>query len=335
MSPHFYTSPEYNSLTSLSASSWDDWVPQDRLRKFTEENRELANNLRKEMEALRAASAAASTSHAKRPSSITNPNAISSSSTSNKKRQQSSTNPTSSDLSSTRDSEERHSSQAPTTTTTTVAPSRGGPKRSTRDYETEREDAFHSRPAIRLLIPDRLKAILVDDWENVTKNLQLVRLPSPHPVNHILSAYLAEELPRRVTGSAEADILEEVVQGIREYFDKCLGRILLYRFERDQYFEVRRMWETATAVAPKGTGAVETPGKITGPGDVYGAEHLCRLFVSLPELVAQTNMDQQSVNRLKEELGRLTQWVGRGSEKWFTGGYEEAGAEYVETARGV
>jgi mortality factor 4-like protein 1 len=31
--------------------SWDDWVPQDRLRKFTEENRELATTLRREAEA--------------------------------------------------------------------------------------------------------------------------------------------------------------------------------------------------------------------------------------------------------------------------------------------
>jgi hypothetical protein len=29
--------------------SWDDWVPEDRLRKLTPENRDLANNLRHEM----------------------------------------------------------------------------------------------------------------------------------------------------------------------------------------------------------------------------------------------------------------------------------------------
>ena len=29
-------------------TSWDDWVPQDRLRKFNEENKELASNLKKE-----------------------------------------------------------------------------------------------------------------------------------------------------------------------------------------------------------------------------------------------------------------------------------------------
>jgi hypothetical protein len=91
------------------------------------------------------------------------------------------------------------------------------------------EDAFHARPSIKLVIPDHLKAILVDDWENVTKNQQLVPLPSAHPVNQILADYLAFEKPKRIAGSAQADILEEIVAGLKEYFEKCLGRILLYR----------------------------------------------------------------------------------------------------------
>lgn len=35
----------------LTSYSWDDWVAQDRLKKFTEENRELASTLRREVEA--------------------------------------------------------------------------------------------------------------------------------------------------------------------------------------------------------------------------------------------------------------------------------------------
>lgn len=50
---------------------------------------------------------------------------------------------------------------------------------------------------------------------------------------------MAFEMPRRRPGSADADILEEVEAGVREYFDKSLGRILLYRFERQQYLEVK------------------------------------------------------------------------------------------------
>ena len=135
------------------------------------------------------------------------------------------------------------------------------------DNNTWQEESFLQRPAVRIVIPDHLKAILVDDWENVTKNLSLVPLPSKHPVNEILDAYWDEEKGKRRHGSAEADLLEEVVAGVREYFEKCLGRILLYRFEREQFFEIRQLWEAGTG---------EWEGK--GAGDVYGAEHLCRLF---------------------------------------------------------
>ena len=79
-------------------------------------------------------------------------------------------------------------------------------------------------------MPDNLKSLLVDDWENVTKNQQLVPLPHAHPVDKILDDYLAHERPNRgPEGSAQWEILDEVVAGLREYFDKCLGRILLYR----------------------------------------------------------------------------------------------------------
>lgn len=91
------------------------------------------------------------------------------------------------------------------------------------------EDSFHSRPSIKINMPDHVKALLVDDWENVTKNQQLVPLPHPHPVDQILNDYLAFERPHRGPSSSSLDVLEETIAGLREYFNKCLGRILLYR----------------------------------------------------------------------------------------------------------
>ena len=144
---------------------------------------------------------------------------------------------------------------------------------------TFQEESFHSRPHIRIPCPDNLKSLLVDDWENVTKNLLLVPLPSKTPVTLILDTYFDEEKGKRRLGSAEADLLEEVVAGVKEYFDKCLGRILLYRFEREQFFEVRSLWE----------GAVGGEWEGKGPGDVYGAEHLARLFGKCLVLLAFHN----------------------------------------------
>jgi len=60
-----------------------------------------------------------------------------------------------------------------------------------------------------------------------------------------------------------------------------------------------------------------------------------RRLVSMPELIAQTNMDHQSVNRLREELSKLTTWLGKNSSRFFTSEYENASQEYIEKARGV
>ncbi|KAH8677960.1 MRG-domain-containing protein [Xylariales sp. PMI_506] len=184
------------------------------------------------------------------------------------------------------------------------------------------EDAFHQRPSVKIHVPDLLKGLLVDDWENITKNNQLVPLPHPKPVSLVLTEYIQDEKSQRPEGSSSLDILEETVAGLREYFDKCLGRILLYRFERPQYAEVREKWAD-----PKS----ELHGKT--PSETYGVEHLMRLFTSLPELIAQTNMDQQSVNRLREELHKFCTWLERHAGDYFLPEYETPNNEYSDKAK--
>lgn len=141
-------------------------------------------------------------------------------------------------------------------------------KESNVDMSNKQEETFNNRPMIKIPIPDYIKSLLVDDWEEVTKNLALVPLPAQKPVNMILRDYVEEEKPKRFPGSADMDLLEEVVAGMKEYFDVALGRMLLYRFERQQYLDVRKSW---------GEQKGEWKDK-TGPADTYGAEHLCRMI---------------------------------------------------------
>jgi len=51
-----------------------------------------------------------------------------------------------------------------------------------------------------------------------------------------------------------------MLNGIKQYFDKALGNILLYHFERQQYVQVVK----------------DYPDKEMS--SIYGAEHLLRLF---------------------------------------------------------
>lgn len=264
-------------------NTWDDWVLVDRIRPFDDEHKELAAQL-----------------HAQLKHNI----------------QRSTKQPKKglrSGAESARVSEERSGSA-------TVQGGRGG--RRGKDWELEQEDAFHNKPMIKLPVPDHIQAMLVDDWENITKNNQLVPLPHNKPVAKIFEDYLAHERPYREEGSSSMDILEEVVAGFREYFEKALSRILLYRFERHQYMELKKLWENP-----------EANPEITNVCDVYGAEHLARLIVSLPELLAQTNMDQQSVSRLREEIGKFNVWLGRNCETYFVNEYETPSQEYIDKAR--
>ncbi|KAK5112048.1 hypothetical protein LTR62_004582 [Meristemomyces frigidus] len=290
-------------------NTWDDWVPQERLRKLTEENKELASNLKKDMDAQRRAASG-------KPASI-----------STKKR------PFGSELtaSSARGSEDR-SSVAPQPPRGTKRGreiegiDKGGHfvakvRFAQRQYGTNEEE-FVRRPAVRLFMPDALKSILVDDWEKVTKEAKLAPVPSPTPVTKFLNEYERFELGQRRPNSADADILEEIVAGVKEYFNKSLGRILLYRFERQQFYEMHKAVEA---------GHGEHAGKTLA--DVYGCEHLLRLFVSMPDLIAHTNMDAQSVSRLREELHKMTSWLSKRLETYLSNEYQHAGQDYVENVK--
>ncbi|KAK4988686.1 Esa1p-associated factor [Elasticomyces elasticus] len=271
-------------------NTWDDWVPQDRLRKFSDENKELAAALKKEMDATRKATAKSSISTATKKRGL------------------------GSDLtgSSARGSEDLPSAPAP----------RQGTKRQ-RDYEgIEKEEDFNRRPAIRLFIPETIKSSLVDDWEKTTKDQKLVPIPSKTPVSTFLHEFREHELAKGISNQ-DSDILDEVVQGVMEYFNKSLGRILLYRFERLQYHDIHDLFKPGRALEGKQI------------GEVYGVEHLCRLFVSMPDLIAHTNMDYQGVTRLREELSKMTQWLSRdvNFRKYLTHDYEQPTQAYIDRAK--
>lgn len=88
---------------------------------------------------------------------------------------------------------------------------------------------------------------------------QVVPLPRDITVADVLEAY-QEAAPPRASGSAEADIFDEVISGIKLYFDRALGNILLYRFERQQYLNIKKKYPDFPM------------------SQIYGSEHLLRLF---------------------------------------------------------
>ncbi|CAO3567395.1 Esa1p-associated factor [Mortierella alpina] len=192
----------------------------------------------------------------------------------------------------------------PKTTAASESSARG--KNRTKDTSADKEEDFTKRPEIKVPIPDSLKTQLVDDWEYITKNQQLVPLPRTPNVVQILEMYKESKKDKK----AKDEIFQEVMAGIKTYFDKVLGNLLLYRFERQQYVDIRK----------KNNGKEDS--------EIYGGEHLLRLFVQFPMLIAHTQMDQDSINALRENLVDMLKWMQKNHKDLLLSEYENASPAY-------
>ncbi|KAJ2754437.1 Esa1p-associated factor [Coemansia pectinata] len=173
-------------------------------------------------------------------------------------------------------------------------------------------------PDVKIPIPNALKAQLVDDWERITKDRLLVSLPRTPTVAELLEQYKEyrrASKDRRRPGRRDDEVVDEIIEGLKMYFDKALGNVLLYRFERYQYQQIRERF----------------PDKV--PSDVYGAEHLLRLFVQMPNLIAHTNMDDDAVQLLRENLGEILKYMHRFMKTLFADEYDSASPAYVAIAK--
>ena len=131
---------------------------------------------------------------------------------------------------------------------------------------THARTAWHAR-----LRPPHLgqgmKLKLIEDWEWITREKKLV--PLPLKTTPTVNALLEDFKEAKARKTTHERLYSEMCDGVRSYFNQALGSILLYKYERRQHRDFK---EGEKALAP---------------ADIYGAEHLLRLFVKLPELLAQ------------------------------------------------
>ncbi|SAL99306.1 hypothetical protein [Absidia glauca] len=180
-----------------------------------------------------------------------------------------------------------------------------------RAQEEEPEKQKES-PRLHLDIPQTLKNLLVDDWENITLRQQLVPLPRQPTITQILTEYKEYKINKRTADKhSNPDMLEQIIQGLCMYFDKALGPVLLYRFERRQYHDIQKTQSTKDLT------------------DIYGAEHLLRLFVQLPKLVAQTSMTEDTTSVLNDYLVDILQYLSKRQKQLFVPEYQNATPAYI------
>ncbi|EMD35829.1 hypothetical protein CERSUDRAFT_96052 [Gelatoporia subvermispora B] len=195
------------------------------------------------------------------------------------------------------------------------------------------EDEGSKRPEMKLNVPESLKLLLVDDWEGVTKNNQLVPLPRSPNVIELLEEFrqyvLAEPEP---TLKDPATLLPTIVAGLQTYFDRALGANLLYRFERPQYAEIRKKYVTGPTVQV---------GKEKEMSAIYGAEHLLRMLGASPRpllsrqanMVATSNMDVESAMLVRDYANELMTFMAKEQHRIFVSEYESASVAYQNISR--
>ncbi|XP_031740671.1 protein MRG2 isoform X5 [Cucumis sativus] len=144
---------------------------------------------------------------------------------------------------------------------------------------SKEKGAMNVEKLVSIQIPVKLKKQLVDDSEFVTHLGKLVKLPRTPNVDDIMKKYLEYRLKKDAT---KDESIGEIVKGLICYFDKALPVMLLYKSERQQYEELMI--------------------NDVSPSSIYGAEHLLRLFVRLPELLSQANIEEETLMELQQKL---------------------------------
>uniref|UniRef100_A0A8I5YPT0 Mortality factor 4-like protein 1 n=1 Tax=Pongo abelii TaxID=9601 RepID=A0A8I5YPT0_PONAB len=187
-------------------------------------------------------------------------------------------------------------------------------KRAQVDPTIENEETFMNRVEVKVKIPEELKPWLVDDWDLITRQKQLFYLPAKKNVDSIPDDYANYKKSRGNTVNKEYAV-NEVVAGIKEYFNVMLGTQLLYKFERPQYAEILADHPDAPM------------------SQAYGVPHLLRLFVQIGAMLVYTPLDEKSLALLLNYLHDFLKYLAKNSATLFSANdYEVAPPEYHRKA---
>lgn len=168
------------------------------------------------------------------------------------------------------------------------------------DIAKEVQDASKVCHEFRIPVPANLRRFLVVDWENIVHLKQLVPLPRDPAVSQILENYIQANSRAVKAEKVEPKILRAFVSSLKAYFERILPQRLLYASERLQYDEILGKNPDKTAA------------------DLYGPEHLLRLFVILPSMLFRTDIDEEQADVLKARLADFLRYIQKNSGMFVT-----------------
>jgi hypothetical protein len=145
----------------------------------------------------------------------------------------------------------------------------------------------------------------------IMENNEFVTLPRPSSerIVDILDDYGRASFTGVI---AHDQITGEAIRGIRDYFDQVLSVTLLYSAERARLGEQVRAWKEKQSLCT-----------------VFGVEHLCRLFVKLPKLLANS-LAPHDEKIFGDKVSDLCAYIARNHEKYFTNDYASDVSDVTE-----
>ncbi|NXB05315.1 MO4L1 protein, partial [Cnemophilus loriae] len=278
-------------LVTQHLGSWDEWVPESRVLKYVDTNLQKQKELQKANQEQYAEGKMRGAAPGKKTSGLQQKNV---------------------EVKTKKNKQKTPGIGEGSSTSETPQPPRK--KRARVDPTVESEETFMNRVEVKVKIPEELKPWLVDDWDLITRQKQLFYLPAKKNVDSILEDYANYKKSRGNTDNKEYAV-NEVVAGIKEYFNVMLGTQLLYKFERPQYAEILADHPDAPM------------------SQVYGAPHLLRLFVRIGAMLAYTPLDEKSLALLLNYLHDFLKYLAKNSSALFSASdYEVAPPEYHRKA---
>lgn len=161
------------------------------------------------------------------------------------------------------------------------------------DITEEPSIILENEKDVKLQMPDDLRNWLVDDDNNI-KSKKLTALPAKPNVATILKDFANH---RKTTGKTKYDkemYLNELMLGMKNYFNAMLGHYLLYKFERLQYQQL-----------------LKNEGNDADLTQHYGVIHLVRLGTKIGKLLAESNLEKENLQTIANYFQELMKYIAK------------------------
>ncbi|CAI4230447.1 unnamed protein product [Auanema sp. JU1783] len=195
-------------------------------------------------------------------------------------------------------------------------------------------------------MPKNLMQVLVDDHDMVNRHCKLTRLPARYTVEMIIQDYCESSVKKAPEQAVDEVVIEyenssaqssgyQLVQsalGIQDYFDTLLGFQLLYKFERQQYYDelvkAREVPKTNENEVPSKKRRStkepepEVPPTTTAPRSIkpskmYGLPHLLRLLSRFDVYLKLTSWKERTIKMITTAIHDFLVYLNKNLSKYY------------------